>query len=298
MFHHIVRISDGLGNQMFQYAFARKLQWMGKANIYLDIRYINNEDGANRSELAKLNHHREYGLSHFKISLPVADEHILARWDYIAAQKGIKRIINKLAQYGLWPWQYREEYMEGRKKEELEIDSYKKFFFPVYFRGYYFDLRYYDDIKVILQKEFQLKVPMKLPEKLREALIYDQTVSIHIRKGDYKKMHWDISRRSYYPKAVKKMNELVRDPIYLLFSDDIEWVKENIDIDGRKIYVSDQGFKDYEEFTIMKHCKCNIIANSTFSYWAAYLNSYPNKLVIYPRCWRRIEIIPKEWIGI
>lgn len=295
---NVVRISDGLGNQMFQYAFARKLQLLRRPEVCLDIRYINNEDGANQSKMARFNHHREYRLSHFRVSLPVAEERVLARWDYIAAKNGMKRIIYKLAQYGFWPWRYREEYREDGKREGLEIDPYKKACFPVYFRGYYFDLRYYDDIKGILQKEFRLKTPMRLSRELRQVLLYDQAVSIHIRKGDYQKMHWDISKSSYYPKAVKKMNELVRDPVYLLFSDDIEWVKENIDIDGRRIYVSGQGLKDYEELTIMKHCKHNIIANSTFSYWAAYLNSYPDKHVIYPRCWRRMEIIPKEWIGI
>ncbi len=296
--YSIVRISDGLGNQMFQYAFAKKLQSIGMSEVYLDIRYINNEDGANHNELVKFNHRREYGLSHFKTSLPIADERMLARWDYIAAQSGVKGFVCKLAQNGLWPWQYRDEYVDRSKKRESAIDTYRKNIFPQYFRGYYFDLRYYDDIKAILQKEFRLRVPLKLPRELRKSLLYDQTVSIHIRRGDYQKMHWDISRKPYYSKAVETMNKMVGDPVFLLFSDDIEWVKKNMEIDGRKIYVSDQGLKDYEEFAIMEHCKHHIIANSTFSYWAAYLNMHTDKIVIYPRRWRRSEIIPKKWIGI
>lgn len=74
-------------------------------------------------------------------------------------------------------------------------------------------------------------------------------------------------------------------------------MKQNINIHYENILVSDMGFKDYEEFTIMKHCRNNIIANSTFSYWAAYLNSNFNKLVICPKNWRSATI-PNEWVRI
>ncbi len=87
----------------------------------------------------------------------------------------------------------------------------------------------------------------------------------------------------------------VENPIYLFFSDDIAWVKENIRTKGKAVYISDMGFRDYEELAIMKHCKYNIIANSTFSYWAAYLNSHPDKIVICPRHWKS-NIIPKDWV--
>ena len=125
--YSIVRISDGLGNQMFQYAFAKKLQSIGMSEVYLDIRYINNEDGANHNELVKFNHRREYGLSHFKTSLPIADERMLARWDYIAAQSGVKGFVCKLAQNGLWPWQYRDEYVDRSKKRESKQSCRRSF---------------------------------------------------------------------------------------------------------------------------------------------------------------------------
>jgi hypothetical protein len=74
-------------------------------------------------------------------------------------------------------------------------------------------------------------------------------------------------------------------------------VENNLKIDGNVIFVSTLGFKDYEEIMIMKHCKHNIIANSTYSYWGAYLNSNPHKIVVCPRFWGA-EIIPDEWIKI
>ena len=93
------------------------------------------------------------------------------------------------------------------------------------------------------------------------------------------------------------MGEYIKNPVYLVFSDDIKWVKEHIKIDARKIYVSEMNFSDFQELTIMRYCKHNIIANSTFSYWAAYLNNNPEKIVICPRRWKK-GIIPKEWISV
>lgn len=293
----VVKVTDGLGNQMFQYAFARMLQLKRNENVYLDIRFINNEDRIARGETSRYleeNDHRSYCLEHFRISLPVADERILTGWDYINSQNSWKKALFKLSQYGMWIWQYRDE--QKWKRSRFKITDC--LCFPVYFQGYYFDLKYYDDIKPILQKEFRLKEPMCLPRKIWRILLYEETVSIHIRRGDFTRLSQDISRQSYYSRAIKKLNGLVKKPIFLVFSDDIEWVKENIDIDGQKIYISDMGFADYEEFTIMKHCKHNITANSTFSYWAAYLNSNTDKIVIYPKRWEKQDIIPNGWIGI
>ena len=97
---------------------------------------------------------------------------------------------------------------------------------------------------------------------------------------------------------MKRIEELVSDPIYLVFSDDIDWVKKHLKINGTVIYISDMGYKDYEEFTIMKHCRHDIIANSTFSYWAAYLNQNQGKNVIYPKTWEKHDIIPDGWIAM
>lgn len=125
----------------------------------------------------------------------------------------------------------------------------------------------------------------------------ENTVSIHVRRGDFVKLFWDISKSDYYARALQRIKALIKDPIYMIFSDDIMWVKENMPIDGRKLYISEMGFKDYEELMIMKHCKHHIMANSTFSYWAAYLNRNPDKVVICPKHWKN-SAIPQEWILI
>lgn len=275
----IVRISDGLGNQMFQYAFARKWNMLTGHRVYLDTRFINNEDlfarGRNPQFKDKLAH-RKYGLSHFKIALPEAEGEMLSHCE------------------NLYKW-------FGRYKVEDE-NFYDAVFqnkvrLPAYYQGYFFDLRYYDDIRAILRREFSLKEKVRLPDQFQKILAEDNTVSVHIRRGDFLKLNRDISRSGYYERAFAYMEEKVASPFYLIFSDDTEWVKDNVGIPGNRIFVSEMGFADYEELTVMKHCKNNVIANSTFSYWAAYLNANPNKTVVCPKRWRT-GTIPQEWIAM
>ena len=293
---NIVKISDGLGNQMFQYAFARKMQLKSGRSFFLDTRYINNEDRIARGEKRRTlerNDQRKYSLDNFRIILPVAGKNLLSKWNYMNQSNGIEKAIAELAQEGLWFWQFKDD----SYKMKSEIWGEKDCIFPTYFQGYHFNLKYYEDIKGILQKEFRPKIAINLPRGLRQILWTENTVSIHIRRGDYLKLHCDISEDKYYLVAMETLQDQVVDPLYVVFSDDIEWVKINFRINGRKIYVSDMGFSDYEELTIMKHCKHNIIANSTFSYWAAYLNANPDKKVICPQRWMP-EIIPKEWVRV
>lgn len=286
---NVVRISDGLGNQMFQYAFARKLQEQSGMRVYLDTRYVNHEDMQDKKgSFLKKCGYREYGLHHLRITLPVADAGILRRWDFCGRKNIPEKIVYYLSQRGLWPHRYRDE--EDKRRTWGKADK----FYSTYYKGYFFNLAYFDDIKTVLQKEFRVKEPFVLPAGLREALETENTVGIHVRKGDFVKLSCDISRTDYYRKALKYMSEYVENPVYLIFSDDIKWVKENMEFAGRKIYVSEMGFADYEELTIMKHCKHNIIANSTFSYWAAYLNDNPDKIVVCPKRWKR-DIILKGW---
>lgn len=257
----IVRISDGLGNQMFQYAFARKLRLMTKEPVYLDNRFINNEDRFLMGEIQNLKGklgYREYRLEKFRIELPVADKHILWKWNYLKKDTTRDKLIYSLAEINFWMWCFCKE-NENLSNKRMNLQKLRG---HRYYQGYFFDLKYYDEIKPVLQKEFCLKEPLVLPRKLKEVLDNENTVSIHVRRGDFLKLNRNISQSDYYSKAIKQMEERIKKPIYIIFSDDIAWVKENLAIPGEKIFISEMGFEDYQELTIMKHCKHNIIANS------------------------------------
>lgn len=292
----VVKITDGLGNQMFQYAFARKLQIRYGKKVFLDTRSINHEDKYLRGEkdsFHKRCDHRQYGLDHFRITIPKADEKILGKWKFLDQNNRVEQILYKLCENDLWIRKYKNEDHLKNMRDVFKRSS----FCSTYFQGYFFDLYYYNDIRTVLQKEFSLKKPMRLPVGLKKILKSRNTVSVHIRRGDFVRLFRDISLKDYYPKAIDLMIDRIEEPIFLVFSDDIRWVKENIDIDRPKIYISEMGFKDHEELAIMKHCKYNIIANSTFSYWAAFLNDHPEKIVVCPKRWKT-GIIPNGWITI
>lgn len=293
----IVKITDGLGNQMFQYAFALRLHIVSGRKVYLDTRFINHEDKSakERGDWFYQNcDRRKYGLEHFRITLPKANENILKKWKFVNQRNNMEKFVYDLSQNNLWFWRVKDEDRVGLGNT---LSLLKNHICPTYFQGYYFDLRYFDEIRPFLQKEFCLKKPILLTSHLRKILEGNNTVGIHIRRGDFTRVSRDISQKNYYPKAIAAMKEYVEDPVYLVFSDDIEWVKKNLEITGKKIYVSGMVDSDYEEFAIMKHCKHHIIANSTFSYWAAYLNSNPYKVVVCPKRWKT-SIIPKEWINM
>ena len=127
---NVVKISDGLGNQMFQYAFARKLQIDTGKTVYLDTRFINNEDVIARKEndpLAKKNGYRRYALDKFKIKLPSADDYVLKHWRYLSDTGFLWHEIYAMAQKGLWPWKYCEE-------DITEVSGAA--YFPTYYKGY------------------------------------------------------------------------------------------------------------------------------------------------------------------
>lgn len=268
---YIVKITDGLGNQMFQYAFAKCLERKTTAKVYLDTRFINNEDyndGTTNAYMKNKNDIRRYGLNCFRITLKQGH----SGWLKLARQI----------------FHYVDEDVDG-------ISG--KYILPTYFKGYFFDLKYLESNKNILQREFTLKEKVRLPQEIQRALKQSNTVSIHIRRGDFIKLNRDISQKDYYAKAIEFVKEHIENPFFLIFSDDIEWVQRNMNFPTSSIYISAMGFKDYEELIIMKHCKNNIIANSTFSYWGAFLNSNPNKIVVCPKGWKT-DIIPDGWINI
>lgn len=294
---YVVKVSDGLGNQMFQYAFARKLQLISNKKVYLDTRFINNEDrpfrDGERNIFFKKSDHREYGLEHFKIRIPVADDNVLFPWKFLKCENEIDKILFRLSKNNMWIYQYLCEMQENKVSIMKQINKNV----PTYLEGYFFNLEYFDDIKHVLQRDFKLKKAIKLSSELKETLKERKTVSIHVRRGDFLKLNRDISQKGYYSDAIAMMSRYIENPNWLIFSDDIEWVKKNLDIPGEKIYVSEMGYEDYEELMIMKNCKNHIVANSTFSFWAAYLNSEPEKKVICPKRWKP-EIVPEDWIKV
>lgn len=148
--------------------------------------------------------------------------------------------------------------------------------------GYFQSEKYFKGYENEIRNLF-MSYDVNLNDEIKNILETQNTCSIHVRRGDYLKLpnHHPTQNMNYYMKAIKQMP---KDSIFLIFSDDIAWCKENFpDLPEKFIFV--EGNKDYEDLYIMSHCKNNIICNSTFSWWGAWLNNNPDKKVIAPSKW-------------
>jgi hypothetical protein len=281
----IVKIKGGLGNQLFQYAFGRDFNI--KKNIEIKI-----DNGINTN---KQDTYRQYELDNFNITLPIATKEEVKKNKYPLGvisklQRGFE--IKILKKYNIG---YAEKILDTKEQ---------------YLEGFWQSYKYLESIKEVLLKEITLKEP--LGEKYREILKQieeSDSVSIHVRRGDYinnpqtKKDHYTFGTE-YYNKAIKIIEEKILKPVFFVFSDDIEWVKQNLKTDYPTIFVSNSQTKDYEELIIMSKCKHNILANSSFSFWGAWLNQNPNKIVIAPQKWNNKyqqeykDLLPANWLKI
>lgn len=287
----ITNLTGGLGNQLFQYATGRRLAQIHKTELFLDTTTFNTY---------KLHN---YSLYHFNIIENLATEKELK---YFIKEN---KIYNKIYGYinKFIPYKY--------KKIAIEI-PHSKFLSGIlklpknaYLQGYWQDERYFKEIRDILLREFTIK----------ESLNYDDTnilnninkcnsVSLHIRRGDYvtnknTSQTYNACSLDYYYNAIKKIKKETVNPYFFIFSDDIPWAQENLKIKNCE-FINHNSSKNYIDLFLMTKCKHNIIANSSFSWWGAWLNNNPQKIIIAPKKWFAIEkynntkIIPDNWIKI
>ena len=177
--------------------------------------------------------------------------------------------------------------------------------------GLYQSEEYFNNIKDVIKKEFTLKNPLGNEAGASEKEMNNSLfpISLHIRRGDYVKNK--IVREilgtlplEYYKQAINFVTKNIKNPTFFIFSDDIEWAKENLKTSLPTVFVSKQGIKDYEELILMSKCKHNIIANSSFSWWGAWLNQNSDKIVIAPKQWfvdktvDEANILPEGWVAL
>jgi len=259
----VVKIHGGLGNQMFQYAYGRRLELSRKKIVFDVSSYCGRGE---KKEIA-----REFLLPAFKLQT-------------VALFSPKKR-----------PW--RNLFRKALAHAGL-INS-----------GFYQGEKYFAPIADVIKREFLLKRDLSSAAREQTScLSQNNTVSIHVRRGDYVSdgktaAYHGSCGLDYYRRAIGIMKEKILAPMFYIFSDDIEWAKNNF-IGPEYVFVSRPEIFDVEELILMSRCKNNIIANSSFSWWGAWLNSNPDKIVIAPSKWFNAasvdtkNIIPEVWIKI
>ncbi len=284
----IVKLKGGLGNQMFQYACAKHLAERNNDILKIDLGWYH--DGIPVGDTV-----RTYALDKFAISAQVATESEIKKiggrpfWLCRLARK----IINKLRPI--------RSYVFDPNILERKGDAYLE--------GFFQSEKYFKDIAFIIHNEFRLKDIMgRAAHGVLEDIESSNAVSVHVRRGDYvsnkpASAFFGVCPPEYYRAAIALIGERMDAPKFFVFSDDIGWVKEHIEI-SNAVYVSQKDIADYEELVLMSKCKHNIIANSSFSWWGAWLNMDPNKIVIAPKRWvadPRVDTsdaIPEGWVRI
>jgi hypothetical protein len=293
----IPRLSSGLGNQLFQYALGRNLAIENKTDFKLDISFFPNDI-------------RKYALGGFNIVENFSTKEDLAKIGLPNMEKQdiLSRTKRKI-------FRLRENHKPINERKII-IEPYFQFCPDIlkiknscYLSGNWQSEKYFKDSGDIIKKEFTLKNEMSsLGKEWVKRIEKNGSVSLHIRRGDYvnnlqtNQLHGtcDIA---YYQRAINAIIKKINNPGFFIFSDDIEWAKNNLRINYPIYFVSDKTISDYEELIIMSKCKHNIIANSSFSWWGAWLNDWQDKIVIVPDKWFNTpidtkDLIPESWIKI
>ncbi len=182
---------------------------------------------------------------------------------------------------------------------------------PVYLDGYWQSERYFKEIEPTIRDEFRAKEPLAGKNKeLGDLVLSVNAASLHVRRADYVTNPlanlWNgTCDVDYYVRAISTIASTVENPHFFVFSDDIEWARQNIPLDHNAVYVDhNNAATNYEDLRLMSLCKHNIIANSTFSWWGAWLNRNPDKVVIAPQKWFQTpkmdtrDLVPDTWITL
>jgi len=247
----IINLQGGLGNQMFQYAYARFLVTLGY-NIKLNQYYFNNEDN--------LNTKRELEIDKFNITIPIINKS------------------NEEIGYSIL-----NEKTFSFDDNFLKLDKSKDYILQGYWQSY----KYFDSISKIIKQELKPKNIINLDYDPK--LVNTTTIGVHVRRGDYinNEYHGECSKSYYYNAISYLLNFTCSFPIIYFFSDDIEWCQEEFSkIEYSTIFFSNKNrFNDVDELMVFSNCRFKVIANSSYSWWAAYLGNYYDGRTVAPKYW-------------
>lgn len=279
----IVDLIGGLGNQMFQYAFMVAYNKKHLLNARLNKQTFNEYKTW------------PYQLDIFNINAKFASE------------TGIQKFNNAphvppLHHFSISALRHPRIISENDNMKYNPL--YLRQIGNINFRGYFQTEMYFAKYRDKICRDFTLRIPLNTENlKMRDKICACNSVSLHVRRGDYVKLQHvhGLCSLDYYTRAIDYVAERVDAPHFFLFSDDPKWVQENLNIKHPSTVVDiNTASRGYFDMELMRNCKHNIIANSSFSWWGAWLNTNKNKIVIAPNQWfadnKPNDIVPEQWI--
>lgn len=285
---YIVKFNGGLGNQMFQWAFGYALEKETGVETLFDMSFFEKK------------YARPYELDIFNLKVNFV-ENILLKLQLKLMWKFRKNLKNK-SFLGLTF--FSEPHFEYYKYA-LKVKP------NTYIEGFFQTEKYFKKYEEEIRQAFTFKnKPEKFNQDIIDEMENSNSVSIHIRRGDYvqKKRYQDVyatCSMDYYKRGADYIAQKFERPKLFVFSDDIQWVRANWDLPYETVFIdNNSGDKSFEDMRLMSNCKHNIIANSSFSWWGAWLNKNPQKIVIAPQKWfndkkiNQEDVIPETWIRL
>lgn len=282
----IARLQGGLGNQLFQYAAAKSLAHRLDKPFKLEIITSLQKD--------KLRHIALYDLN---------------TTFELATKEAVSQFVSFPSLYRHKPALFSKFGRNIYREPHFHFD--RQFFQchdPVFLDGFWQSPLYFKDIETIIRHDFTVKESLiqALKEKGQE-LENRSSLAVHVRRGDFLHpktgAYHGVLDAAWYTKAIRLVMEKIPGVSIYYFSDDIEWVKKNLPASGAE-YVSSYTKSAIEDFYLMTHCRHNIIANSSFSWWTGWLNANPGKMVVAPKKWfaddriNTTDLIPVEWLRV
>jgi hypothetical protein len=288
----ITKILGGLGNQMFQYAIGRAISLEYATSLRLDIS----------------------GFEKYKLHQRIEFKRIFNCAEVIAQEADLRDVLSWQCSTRIRQFLLRPSMAVFRRKEFVVEPSFQ--YWPgikdipanSYLSGYWQSEKYFLDFATQIREDFTFKQPLNsLNAELAKTIAQINAVSLHVRRGDYANNPLTTATHGlcsleYYRSAIKYISKKIQHPHFMVFSDDIEWVKNNLQIDFPHQYVDhNHGAESYNDMRIMSMCKHHIIANSSFSWWGAWLDPRADKIVVAPAGWFAHEtntqdLIPQSWV--
>ena len=287
----VVKLEGGLGNQMFQYAAGRRLASMLQTELKLDVSYFANQTL------------RVYALHHFHIQGSMASEkEIRPFFQHTLVHTTLEKI------------GARQTYSVLKEKP---FPNFVPEFFSakghILLKGYWQSEKYFQDIAPVLKQDFTLREAVDAENAdMLKTMADTMSVAIHVRRGDYvsdrktQEFHGSCPER-YYQDAIQHIQSQIKNPHFFVFSDEPEWVTEHFTFDAPVCIVEHNTSENaHHDLELMRHCKHFILANSSFSWWGAWLADHKHKMIIVPQKWFKTlpngtddsHIIPETWFKL
>jgi len=287
-------IIGGLGNQMFQYAVGRALSIAQEQSLLLDISGFDGYSLHQGFELQRV----------FACPVAIANEEDVRNVLGWQANTLIKRLLTRPR---LAMLRHRHFVVEPHFHYWTGIQQVPP---SAYLQGYWQSERYFQALVDTIRTDFTFKLPLNAQNaELAQQISQVNAVSLHVRRGDYVQNPVTLATHGlctldYYQAAIQIIAKAVEQPHFFIFSDDIAWVTANLILPFPCQYINhNQGAESYNDMRLMSLCQHHIIANSSFSWWGAWLNPSPNKIVIAPKRWfaddkNTSDLLPQRWLTL